>query len=121
VCLTRARSADANCCYRCGRPYDLHRADRADKSATGYQARLPGTAERYEALAGASCNPAERVAWQAEADKVRLAQGTQAAHTAQLMMKASGAGSVREAWLNETNPAAREVLRAAMYDNGGRP
>jgi hypothetical protein len=114
VCLTRAKSMDGNCCHRCGRAYSLQHSDRAEKSATAYRAQFAGTPESYEARAAASWNPAEREALRAEADKARKAWGGDAAYQAQMLVKAHGALSLREAWMAETDPRARQILRDVM-------
>ncbi len=48
------------------------------------------------------------------------ARGSEDSSLVRLLVKASGAGSVREAWLREADPHAREVLLRALNHEGDR-
>jgi predicted amidophosphoribosyltransferase len=110
----------ANACTRCGTPFGRMSAMRAEKAAQRLQLSIAGSPAYWEARARAQWNPVEREACLAEAAKARRAYGTEDSTLAALMVKASGAGSVREAWLKEADPQAREVLLRALNQEGGR-
>jgi ribosomal protein L40E len=103
----------ANACTRCGTPFSRVHAAIASKAATRYQAQWD-PAVRAEIFAAASWDPVARQAWQAEADRARRAAGTGQEHAAQMIMKARGAGSLAEAWLAESDPRARQILRDVL-------
>jgi hypothetical protein len=95
-------------------------AARAEKSARTVQLSVVHSAEWWEAQARAQWNPAEREQCYAEARKASQARGQESSSLVSLLVKASGAGSVREAWLREADPHAREVLLRAINQGGGR-
>jgi predicted amidophosphoribosyltransferase len=108
-------SRKANACSRCGTPFTPAHAMRAEKSARRVQLSIAGSPAYWEERARRQHDPAEREACRAEALK---AGGSD---VASLMARASGAGSVRQAWLREADPHAREILWQALYgSNGGR-
>jgi hypothetical protein len=110
----------ANACARCGAPFTPVHAARAEKAARRVQLSIAGSAAYWEAQARQQWNPAAREACYAEARKARQARGTENSSLVSLLVKASGAGSVREAWLKEADPHAREVLLRAINHEGGR-
>ncbi len=110
----------ANACSRCGTPFGPAAAMRAEKAARRVQLSIAGSAAYWEALARRQHDPAEREACLAEAAKARRAYGTEGSSLVSLMLKASGAGTVREAWLREADPHAREILWRALSKEGGR-
>ena len=87
---------------------------RADKAIGSRLAQVRGTAEWFEAQAAASYNPAEQESWRAEVQKAREARGETTLHTASQLLKASGARSLPEAYLRETDPLAQQILHDVL-------
>lgn len=98
-------------CRKCGTVLPAAAARRAEKAA---QSR--GTPEWFERQAAGSCDPAEREALRAEGARVRQASGA-----AGLVMKMSGARSLREAAARESDPHVREMLRSILREEGRNP
>jgi predicted amidophosphoribosyltransferase len=114
-------SLTANCCVRCGTPLGMTGQVRAEKAARRTQLQIVHSAAWWEAQAARQHDPEAREMCRAQARKAAGAQG-QPASAASLIVKASGARTVREAWLRESDPHMREVLRNALYNQeGGRP
>ena len=113
-------SRSANCCTRCSAPFTPLHAARAEKSARQVQLSIAGSAEYWRQQAMRQHDPEAREHCYAEARRALQARGTEHSDLVRLLVKSSGARSVREAWLREADPRAREVLRAAMNQNGGR-
>jgi hypothetical protein len=112
-------SLDANCCTRCGTPLGMAGQIRADKAAKAMQLQIVHSAAWWEAEAARQHDPEAREQCRAEARKAAGAQG-RSASAASLIVRASGSRTVREAWLRESDPHMREVLRQALYNGGGR-
>lgn len=111
----------ANACARCGTAMSPAGQARAEKAVRARQAMISHSAVWWENRAAVQHDPAAREACRAEAAKAMRARGTQDASLVSLLVKSAGTGSVRAAWLRESDPALREVLRKAMYGNpGGR-
>jgi hypothetical protein len=121
ACGKRAVSATDNCCRSCGWAYSTMHAAVAQKSADGYLAAVPHTAEWWEARAAAQWNPADREECYAAARRAREAAGQQDAYTARQLMKASGARSLEEAYRMQTDPRAQEIIHKLLYGGGRRP
>lgn len=119
VCRVKGKRS-ANCCVRCARPYDGERAIRAEKAASRTQLSIVHSAAWWEAEAARQYDPAAREHCRAEAQKARRAAGQESAVVAGAIVKAAGAGSIRQAWLQQSDPHMREVLRSALYGNGGQ-
>jgi hypothetical protein len=84
------------------------------------QLSIAGSPEYWRQRAMRQHDPEAREACLAEARKAMQARGTEYSDLVRLLVKSSGASSVREAWLMQADPHAREVLCAAMDRNGGR-
>jgi hypothetical protein len=110
----------ANACSRCGTPFGQVHAMRAEKAARRVQLSIAGSPAYWEAQAMRKHDPEDREARFAEARKALQARGTANSSLVAPMVKAAGAGGVREAWLREADPHAREVLWQALIDGGGR-
>jgi hypothetical protein len=106
-----ARSA--NCCTRCGTALSPLGAARAEKSAKAVQLQVAGSEAFWLAKAAAQNDPDAREQYRQAAREAAVRQ--QGADAASLMVKAAGASSVREAWLAQSDPHAREILREALY------
>ena len=112
ACQAKGRRK-ANCCVRCGKPFTAAAARKA-AGAGGRRALVPGTPAFFEALAEREHDPGAREAWHAEARKARLAAGTENADLAGLVVKASGARSLAEAYRRETDPRAQQILLGVL-------
>ncbi len=119
VCRAKG-GRNANACARCGTTLGPAQAARAEKSVRAVQLSIVHSPAWWEAQAMRQHDPAEREACFAEARKAMQAQGTEDSSLVRLLVKASGSGSVREAWLKEADPHAREVLMRALNNQGGR-
>lgn len=104
----------ANACAKCGAPFSPAHAARADKAAAGLQARVPGSAEWWRRRANGQHDPAERERCRAEAAKAMGGAGLSPAAHARLLIKASGAASLQDAWLAEPDPRAQAILRGVL-------
>jgi hypothetical protein len=111
---------NANACTRCGTVLGPVQAARAEKAMGAVQLQIVHSPDWWQERARQQWNPADREACYAEARKARQARGTENSSLVSLLVKASGADSVREAWLKEADPHAREVLLRAINHEGGR-
>jgi hypothetical protein len=109
----------ANACSRCGTAFSREHAVRADKAVRSVQLAVHGSPEWWEARARREWNPADREQCYAEAARARQASGQEAAYAAGMIVKASGARSLREAWARETDPRAQQILYGVLYGQGG--
>lgn len=114
ACRARAQRRRDNACQRCGTPYSPAHAARADKALADRQAAIPGSAEQWRRIARDHHDPAERERRRAEAVKAAQAEGASAAAHARMLLKASGAPTLEQAWLAETDPRAQDVLRGLL-------
>lgn len=64
-------------------------------------------------------DPAARERARAVREQALASRGQLGISDARMIVKASGARTVREAWLRESDPAMREVLRRALYSDRG--
>jgi hypothetical protein len=114
-CRAKGKPGD-NCCTRCSAPFSMGHALRADKAIGDRLAGIHGTPEWWEKQARAAdqYNPADREACRAEAARARQAAGQETAHLASMVVKASGARGLREAYARETDPRAQQILRDVM-------
>jgi hypothetical protein len=90
------------------------------KAARGAGPAMPGTAEHWEALAATKYDPEEREACLAEARRIRQACGTENAHAAAQLVKASGSRSLAEAFRKTADPHAQAILLGVLNEGGQR-
>jgi hypothetical protein len=110
----------ANACSRCGTPFGQVHAMRAEKAARRIQLSIAGSPAYWEVQAMRQHDPAEREACFAEARKALQARGAESSSLVSLLVKSSGASSVREAWLRQGDPHMRELLWQAISNGRGR-
>ena len=79
---------------------------------------MPGIAEQIETLARQQYDPDKREALLADAAKMRQDAGTAKAHLAALLVKASGARSLPEAWRKENDAKVQAIMFDLQHGTG---